>query len=58
MICFFSGEADGWEDLRQKWQKKAKTTKVCAFVEAKPFGVEESYLQFWMRTNLKIQHKF
>ena len=40
--------------LRQQWQKKAKTTKVCAFVEAKPFGVEKSYLQFWMRTNLKI----
>ena len=43
---------------RQKWQKKAKTTQVCAFVEGKPFGVEKSYLQFWMRTNLKIQHKF
>ena len=39
---------------RQKWQKKAKTTQVCAFVEGKPFGVEKSYLQFWMRTNLKI----
>ena len=43
--------------LSQNRQKWAKTTKVCAFVEAKPFGVEKSYLQFWMRTNLSFQHK-
>ena len=44
--------------LSKNRQKRAKITQVCAFVEAKPFGIEKSYLQFWMRTNLKIQHKF
>ena len=47
-----------WQILENLGEKRAKTTQVCAFVEAKPFGVEKSYLQFWMRTNLKIQHKF